>query len=221
MILCVAGILTLSLIHDKILKVMPSEKEIIKMGLVELFLIAIGLSMDAFAVAICKGLNMRKLNNKHTFIIALFFGGFQGIMPLIGWFLGKQFAQYITGFDHWIAFILLAFIGGQMILESFKKDNEKCDIDENLDLKELFMLAIATSIDALAVGITFALIPNTNIWISIILIGIITFVLSIIGVFIGNKFGARFKSKAEFAGGLILILIGSKILFEHLGLINF
>ena len=191
------------------------------MGFVELFFIAVGLSMDAFAVSICKGLNMRKLNYKHTFIIALFFGGFQGLMPLIGWFLGKQFEQYITNFDHWIAFILLAFIGGQMIHEALKKDNEKCDIDENLDLKELFILAIATSIDALAIGITFALIPNTNILTSIILIGIITFVLSIIGVFIGNKFGARFKSKAEFAGGLILILIGAKILFEHLGLINF
>ena len=191
------------------------------MGFIELFLIAISLSMDAFAVAICKGLNMRKLNYTHTFIIATFFGGFQGLMPLIGWFLGKQFAQYITNFDHWIAFILLAFIGGQMIHEALKKDNEKCDINENLNIKELFILAIATSIDALAVGITFALIPNTNILTSITLIGIITFVLSIIGVFIGNKFGSKFKSKAELAGGIILILIGSKILFEHLGLINF
>jgi len=191
------------------------------MGFIELFLIAVGLSMDAFAVSICKGLNMRKLNYKHTFIIAAFFGGFQGLMPLIGWILGKQFEQYITDFDHWIAFILLGFIGGQMIYESLKKDNEKCDIDENLDIKGLFILAIATSIDALAVGITLALIPNTNILTSITLIGIITFVLSIIGVFIGNKFGARFKSKAEFAGGLILILIGTKILFQHLGLINF
>jgi len=191
------------------------------MGFIELFLIAISLSMDAFAVAICKGLNMRKLNYKHTFIIATFFGGFQGLMPLIGWFLGKQFAQYITNFDHWIAFILLAFIGGQMIHEALKKDNEKCDINENLNIKELFILAIATSIDALAVGITFALIPNTNILTSITLIGIITFVLSIIGVFIGNKFGSKFKSKAELAGGIILILIGSKILFEHLGFIKF
>ena len=191
------------------------------MGIVELFLIAVGLSMDAFAVSICKGLNMRKLNYKHTFIIAAFFGGFQGLMPLIGWILGKQFEQYITDFDHWIAFILLGFIGGQMIYESLKKDNEKCDIDENLDIKGLFILAIATSIDALAIGITFALIPNTNILTSITLIGIITFGLSVIGVIIGNKFGARFKSKAEFAGGLILILIGTKILFEHLGLINF
>jgi len=191
------------------------------MGFIELFLIAVSLSMDAFAVAICKGLNMRKLNYKHTFIIATFFGGFQGLMPLIGWYLGNQFRQYITNFDHWIAFILLAFIGGQMIHESLKKDNEKCDINDNLDIKELFILAIATSIDALAVGITFALIPNTNILTSILLIGIITFVLSVIGVFIGNKFGARFKSKAEFAGGFILILIGAKILFEHLGFINF
>ena len=191
------------------------------MGFIELFLIAISLSMDAFAVAICKGLNMRKLNYTHTFIIATFFGGFQGLMPLIGWFLGKQFARYIINFDHWIAFILLAFIGGQMIHEALKKDNEKCDINENLNIKELFILAIATSIDALAVGITFALIPNTNILTSITLIGIITFVLSIIGVFIGNKFGSKFKSKAELAGGIILILIGSKILFEHLGFIKF
>lgn len=191
------------------------------MGIVELFLIAVGLSMDAFAVAICKGLNMRKINYKHTVVIAAFFGGFQGLMPLIGWILGKQFEQYITSFDHWIAFILLAFIGGQMIREALKKEDEESKIDDSLNIKELFMLAIATSIDALAVGITFALIPNTNIWISIILIGIITFVFSIIGVFIGNKFGSRFKSKAEFAGGVILILIGAKILLEHLELINF
>lgn len=191
------------------------------MGIVELFLIAVGLSMDAFAVAICKGLNMRKINYNHTIVIAAFFGGFQGLMPLIGWALGKQFEQYITSFDHWIAFILLAFIGGQMIREAMKKEDEESQIDDSLNIKELFMLAIATSIDALAVGITFALIPNTNIWISIILIGIITFILSIIGVFIGNKFGSRYKSKAEFAGGVILILIGTKILLEHLNLINF
>lgn len=191
------------------------------MGIVELFLIAVGLSMDAFAVAICKGLNMRKINYKHTIVIAAFFGGFQGLMPLIGWILGKQFEEYIKSIDHWVAFVLLAFIGGQMIREALKKEDEESKIDDSLNIKELFMLAIATSIDALAVGITFALIPNTNIWISIVLIGIITFVLSIIGVFIGNKFGSRYKSKAEFTGGFILILIGAKILLEHLELINF
>lgn len=191
------------------------------MGYIELFLIAVGLSMDAFAVAVCKGLKMRKINYHHTMIIAAFFGGFQAIMPLIGWILGKQFEQYIVSFDHWIAFVLLAFIGGQMIVESIKKDEEDAMIDDSLNIRELFMLAIATSIDALAVGITFALIPNTNIWMSITLIGITTFVLSIIGVFIGNRFGVRYKSKAELAGGIILILIGAKILFEHLGLISF
>lgn len=191
------------------------------MGLIELFLIAVGLSMDAFAVAVCKGLKMRKINYNHTLIIAAFFGGFQAIMPLIGWILGKQFEQYIVSFDHWIAFVLLSFIGGQMIVESLKKEEEDAKIDDSLNIRELFMLAIATSIDALAVGITFALIPNTNIWMSITLIGITTFVLSIIGVFIGNRFGVRYKSKAELAGGIILILIGAKILFEHLGLISF
>lgn len=193
------------------------------MGFIELFLIAVGLSMDAFAVAVCKGLNMRKINYRHTAVIAGFFGFFQGMMPLIGWFLGKQFEKYITNFDHWIAFVLLCFIGIQMLLEALKKeDPDKCDLyDDTLDFKELFMMAIATSIDALAIGITFALIPGTNIVTSIILIGIITFILSVIGVLIGNKFGSRYKSKAELAGGIILILIGSKILIEHLGLLNF
>ena len=193
------------------------------MGLIELLLIAIGLSMDAFAVAVCKGLNMRKINYKHTIIIAAFFGFFQGMMPLIGWILGRQFEQYIVNFDHWIAFVLLAFIGSQMILEALKSedDPEKCDIEQGLNLRELVMLAIATSIDALAVGITFALIPGTNIWTSIALIGTTTFIISAAGVLIGNRFGSRYKSKAEFSGGLILILMGAKILFEHLGILNF
>lgn len=193
------------------------------MGLIELLLIAIGLSMDAFAVAVCKGLNMRKINYKHTIIIAAFFGFFQGMMPLIGWILGRQFEQYIVNFDHWIAFVLLAFIGSQMILEALKSedDPEKCDIEQGLNLRELVMLAIATSIDALAVGITFALIPGTNIWTSIALIGTTTFIISAAGVLIGNRFGSRYKSKAEFAGGLILILMGAKILLEHLGILHF
>ena len=189
------------------------------MGVTELILIGIGLSMDAFAVAVCKGLNMRKVNYQQTFIIALFFGGFQAIMPLIGWVLGKQFEQYITSIDHWIAFGLLLLIGGKMIWEVFKEDEEEgcsCACAVKFDLKELFILAIATSIDALAVGITFAFL-KLNIWMPISLIGVITFGLSIVGVMIGNKFGERYKSKAELAGGIILILIGLKILLEHLG----
>lgn len=191
------------------------------MGLIELLFISVALSMDAFAVAVCKGLNMKKVDYKQTVIIAGFFGGFQGLMPLIGWALGKQFEQYIVKFDHWIAFILLGAIGIQMILETFNHEEEACISESNLDIKELFMLAIATSIDALAIGITFALIPDTNIVLSVLLIGIITFILSLLGVIIGNKFGVRYKSKAELAGGIILILIGVKILLEHLGYINF
>lgn len=192
------------------------------MGFVELFLIGVGLSMDAFAVAICKGLNMRgKINFKHAAIIALFFGGFQAIMPLIGYFLGIGFEKYITRIDHWIAFILLCFIGGKMIVEAIKEWNEVDKQEEDrLDIKELFVLAVATSIDALAVGITFAFL-NVNIWSAISIIGATTFVLSIIGVVIGNKFGSKYKSKAELVGGIILVLIGAKILLEHLGIINF
>ncbi len=188
------------------------------MGFVELFLIGIGLSMDAFAVSICKGLKMQKLNLKQTALIALFFGGFQAIMPLIGWLLGANFKDYIVDFDHWIAFVLLAFIGGKMVYESFK--NEEDDECDKFDIKELFLLAIATSIDALAVGITFAFL-HVNILSAITIIGITTFILAAVGVFIGHKFGAVYKSKAELAGGLILIFIGLKILLEHLGIINF
>lgn len=185
------------------------------MSIWEIFLVAVGLSMDAFAVAVCKGLKMPKINPKQTAIIAVFFGGFQALMPLIGYFLGKQFEDYIVSVDHWITFILLGIIGGKMVYESFKKDPE----DENgFSIKELFILAIATSIDALAVGITFAFL-KVNIAISVSLIGITTFILSATGVFIGHKFGEKYKSKAEFAGGLILILIGLKILLEHLGIL--
>lgn len=189
------------------------------MGTVELLLIALGLSMDAFAVAICKGLNMTKLNYKKCLLIATFFGGFQALMPFIGWMLGTQFQSYITSFDHWIAFILLVFIGGKLIYESLKKDECDAPSTDELKLKELLVLAIATSIDALAVGITFALLPDTNIWISILLIGIITFVLSFIGVLIGNKFGSKYEKKAELAGGIILVIIGFKILLEHLNIL--
>lgn len=192
------------------------------MGFVELLFIAIGLSMDSFAVSVCKGLNMQKINYKHTVITALFFGGFQALMPLIGWFLGKQFDQYINGFDHWIAFLLLAFVGGKMIYEALKDDDENsCKDTDKLNIKELFLLSIATSIDALAVGITFALIPDTNIISSILLIGIITFSFSAGGFIIGNKFGSRYKSKAELAGGIIILIIGFKILLGHLGILPF
>ena len=193
------------------------------MSIFELFLIAVGLSMDAFAVAICKGLSMRKMNYRHAAVIALFFGGFQALMPLIGWVLGKQFERYITSVDHWIAFILLAIIGMNMIREALGKDDEEeekgCQGDR-LDLKELLMMAIATSIDALAVGVTFAILP-VSIVPAVSLIGITTFVLSLIGVSLGRVFGAKFKSKAEFLGGAILILIGVKILLEHLGVLTF
>lgn len=191
------------------------------MGFFELFLIAVGLSMDAFAVSICKGLKMQRFNVRHAGVIAVAFGGFQALMPVIGWFLGKQFESYITGIDHWIAFALLAVIGGKMAVESFKKEEEDSSKEnEKLDVKELLVLAVATSIDALAVGITFAFL-QVSIVPAVSLIGVITFVLSAVGVFIGHKFGAKFKSKAELAGGIILILIGLKILLEHLGVISF
>lgn len=192
------------------------------MSFQEIFLIGVGLSMDAFAVALCKGLNMKKVNYVHTVIIALFFGGFQAVMPLLGWFLGKNFESYIKSVDHWIAFALLAYIGGKMAYEAIKGDDEDETSAEGdkLDLKELTIMAIATSIDALAVGITFAFL-QVSIVSSVTIIGITTFVLSIIGVMIGNRFGMKFKSKAEIAGGIILILIGLKILLEHLGILVF
>lgn len=186
------------------------------MGIIELLLIGVGLSMDAFAVSVCKGLNMRKVNKLHCFVIALFFGGFQAIMPLIGWMLGRQFEQYITAVDHWIAFVLLAFLGIKMILDTCKVEEEEiCKTESSLNLKELFVMAVATSIDALAVGITFAFL-KVNIVLAISIIGCTTFVLCIGGVFVGNIFGSRYKNKAEIAGGVILVLIGVKILVEHL-----
>ena len=185
----------------------------------ELMLLAVGLSMDAFAVAVCQGLCMPKLNLRHAAVIALFFGGFQALMPLIGWVLGKQFETYITSIDHWIAFVLLAFIGGKMVFDALKQEDDDKD-DSPFSVREIFLLAIATSIDALAVGITFAFL-QTNIWVSIGIIGCTTFLLSAVGVFIGHKFGAKHKNKAELAGGIILILIGLKILLEHLGIISF
>lgn len=191
------------------------------MGFLEIFLIGIGLSADAFSVAVCKGLNMRKLNLKHAYIIALFFGGFQAIMPLIGYLLGTNFADYIEAFDHWIAFVLLGFIGGKMTIEAIRdKDEDEAEKTDVLKIGELTVMAIATSIDALAVGITFAFL-KVNILLSVLLIGVTTFALSLAGVLLGNKFGAKYKSKAELAGGIILVLIGVKILLEHLGIITF
>lgn len=183
-----------------------------------LLLMGVGLSMDAFAVSICKGLSMRKVNKKQCLVIGLFFGGFQALMPFIGWVLGSQFEQYITSIDHWIAFILLGFIGGKMVVEAIREKDEAVEVgkmDPPLDLKEMFILAIATSIDALAVGITFAFL-QVPIVEAVSIIGITTFVISVIGVYVGNFFGNRYKKKAELAGGIILILIGVKILLEHL-----
>lgn len=190
------------------------------MDWVQLVLIAVSLSMDAFAVALCKGLCMKRINYRHAGIIALAFGFFQGIMPLIGWFLGKQFEQYITPIDHWIAFVLLGYIGGKMIWDALHEDNEgqACDIEERLDLKELLIMAVATSIDALAVGITFAFL-QISIVPSVCAIGLITLALSFVGVIVGNRFGNKFQSKAQLAGGTVLVLIGLKILLEHLGIL--
>ena len=190
--------------------------------LMELFLIGVGLSMDAFAVSICKGLAMEKVNKKQAFIIGLYFGGFQALMPLIGWFLGIRFQQYITSIDHWIAFVLLVFIGGKMIVEAVRDPDveEIGKKDPPLDHKEMFLLAVATSIDALAVGITFAFL-DTPIVEAPVIIGLTTFFLSILGVVVGNFFGTRYKKKAEIVGGIILVAIGVKILIEHLGILPF
>ena len=190
---------------------------------IELFLLGVGLSMDAFAVSVCKGLGMRKLNKKQALIIGLYFGGFQALMPFVGWLLGSQFQKYITSIDHWIAFILLGFIGGKMMIEAVREWNEEevVDVmDSPIDHKNMLVLAVATSIDALTVGITFAFL-GTPIVEAITIIGITTMVISIAGVVVGNFFGSRYKSKAEFIGGLILVLLGLKILLEHLGILVF
>lgn len=192
------------------------------MGFIELALIAVGLSMDAFAVAICKGLGMKRLNVRQAFVIALFFGGFQALMPAIGWALGTQFEALITPIDHWIAFVLLALIGGNMLKESFGKDDDEQTeaADAKLDLRELTMLAVATSIDALAVGITFAFL-RVAIAQAVGLVGVVTFVLSFAGVVAGHRFGARYEKAATAVGGVVLILIGCKILLAHLAVLPF
>ena len=187
------------------------------MTTLELFVLAIGLSMDAFAVAICKGLSVRKLKTSHTVITGAYFGGFQALMPLIGYILGKQFESLVTSVDHWIGFILLGIIGFNMIKES--RSCAEC-LNESFSFKTMLPLAVATSIDALAVGITLAFL-KVNIVTSVLFIGVITFTLSAIGVKIGNVFGAKYKSTAELTGGVVLILMGTKILLEHLGIINF
>lgn len=188
----------------------------IKLGIIELIILSIGLAMDAFAVSICKGLAMSKMNWKKAGIIGVYFGIFQALMPLIGYLLGISFQEQITNIDHWIAFILLAIIGINMIKEAISKDDDKQN--DSIKFKDMLILAIATSIDALAIGITFAFL-KVNIWLAISLIGIITFIISIAGVKIGNIFGDKYEKKAELAGGIILILLGVKILLEHLNVL--
>lgn len=192
------------------------------MALGELMLLAIAVSMDAFAVSICKGLAMKKVTVKEGLICGVWFGGFQALMPLIGFFLGVLFAKVIQTVDHWVAFALLVFIGFSMIKETFSKkpDSGESENDADLSAKTMFVMAVATSIDALAVGISLAMIDNVNIVNAVFLIGVFTFVFCIIGVKIGNVFGGRFEKKAKIAGGIILILLGVKILIEHLGFLG-
>lgn len=188
-------------------------------GLLELFLIAVGLSMDAFAVSVCKGLSTQTLQRRHYLIVGAWFGGFQALMPTLGYLLGTTFERYITSVDHWVAFVLLCLIGGNMLKEGFSKEQQ--EESASFGFKSMLPLALATSVDALAVGITFALLPDVHIFRAVGLIGAITFCLSAVGLKVGNIFGLRYKSRAEIVGGVILILIGVKILLEHLGVINF
>jgi len=189
------------------------------MGFGELLLLAVGLSMDAFAVSVCKGLSVRRAGIREGVACGLWFGGFQALMPLAGFYLGTLFAGVIEAFDHWVAFGLLAVIGINMLKEAFEKECECCDKNADFSVKTMFVMAIATSIDALAVGISLAMAGNVNIVLAVILIGATTFALSALGVRIGNLFGSRFEKKAQVAGGVILILLGVKILLEHLGVL--
>lgn len=191
------------------------------MDLWALFLTAVGLSMDAFAVAVCKGLSVQKVEKKYYGWIGLWFGGFQALMPLIGYFVGLTFESYITPIDHWVAFVLLGLIGANMLKEGFSRECDCEKPNDSFSVKTMLVMAIATSIDALAVGITFALLPDVNIGIAVGSIGITTFALSALGLKIGNVFGMKYKSRAEIAGGVILILMGTKILLEHLGVLAF
>ena len=189
--------------------------EHIVMGFFELLLIAVGLSMDAFAVSICKGLSLKNLKKRHAALVGLYFGGFQFLMPVLGWALGYRFEHVIVSVDHWIAFGLLTVIGVSMIREARHAD----ELDDDLGFKTMLLLALATSIDALAVGVTFAFL-QVRILPAASLIGVTTFLLSFVGVYIGHLFGLRYKAKAEIAGGVILIFIGVKILLEHLGILQ-
>lgn len=189
------------------------------MGIAEIILIALGLAMDAFSVSVCKGLGMKKINYGGAFVTALFFGIFQAVMPLIGWFLGSRFEEFISTYSHWIAFVLLGFIGGKMIFEVLKGGDEDGKITEyRLDFKELTVLAVATSIDALAVGVIFNA-QSTNIFVTVGIIGIITFIVCLIGVAVGNRFGSKYEKKAELTGGIVLILIGVKLLLDGSGIL--
>lgn len=193
------------------------------MGFIELFLIGVGLSMDAFAVSICQGLSMTKIRWGHALTVGVYFGGFQALMPLIGWMLGSQFAGRIQQYDHWVAFVLLVIIGGNMIREALSDEEDEAEdaaVGTGLDHKKLFLMAVATSIDALAVGVTFAFL-DTAILPAIGIIGTTTFCISVAGVAVGCWFGARYKKRAEITGGAILMLLGVKILLEHLGIIAF
>lgn len=185
------------------------------MGIGELFVLAAGLSMDAFAVSVCKGLSLGKINWRHMCLAGVWFGGFQALMPLIGYYLGSFFSGYITKYDHWIAFVLLVFIGGNMVKESFDEEEE---MDSSMAPASMLILAIATSIDALAVGVTFAFL-NVQIVPAVSFIGVITFIFSAVGIKIGSIFGTKYRSKAELCGGIILILIGLKILLEGVGIL--
>lgn len=193
------------------------------MSYIEILLVGIGLSMDAFAASICQGLSMKKLSIKSMLIIGLFFGGFQALMPTVGFFLGTQFEAYIVSIDHWVAFALLSFIGGKMLFDVIKGEDDGDEINEEkeykLDIKNIAVLAVATSIDALAVGISMAFL-SVDIISAASMIGVTTFVISSAGVVIGHKFGTKYKDKATMVGGVILILIGVKILLEHLGIIG-
>lgn len=186
------------------------------MSIWDLFILAVGLSMDAFAVSVCKGLSLGKIKPKHMCIAGAWFGGFQALMPLIGYFLGSFFAEMIEKYDHWVAFVLLAIIGGNMIKESFGKDEK---VDSSMDVKSMLLLAIATSIDALAVGVTFAFL-QVQIVPAVSFIGVITFIFFAVGVKIGSLFGTKYKSKAELFGGIVLVLIGIKILLEGIGVLG-
>ncbi len=190
------------------------------MGVLEIFILAIGLAMDAFAVAVCKGLSLPKTKIKHYITVGLWFGGFQGLMPLIGYFLGRAFGKYIESIDHWVAFGLLLLIGGNMVKESFERDCDCCEKkDAGLGFLAMLVLAVSTSIDAAATGIVLAS-RGANIWLSVIIIAAVTFIISAAGVKIGNVFGSRYKRRAELVGGVILVLLGLKMLLEGLNIIN-